>query len=140
MVVVALALVASLRDERRLVSNLTLNGSTYESFPREIWLSGETYFLCVHTLALGVLMIILLSYAFHTVSSMIVPKASTVENWMNMILGILLLIAGIVELVQTENWKVHPTNGKPLMTDSEYGTRLAAGVSMQPNFLDQSFS
>ncbi|XP_055333399.1 uncharacterized protein LOC129584853 isoform X2 [Paramacrobiotus metropolitanus] len=126
MVIVALALVASLREDRQLTSGL--NGTDYLSYPREMFLSGEVYFLCAQTLALGVLTMVLLTYAFHTVSSMIIPKATALENTFNMTLAILLLIAGIVEIVQTEQWKISQTRQIFLFTDQQYGKHLAAGI------------
>lgn len=48
-------------------------------------MSGEVYYLCVHSIALAMLLVILMAYAFHTVSSMLTPKGTQVENIMNMV-------------------------------------------------------
>jgi hypothetical protein len=139
LIIVSIALIASLRSEAVFVpqNSPVINGTNYYSYAREMFLVGEVYFLCAHTWALGTLMIILLSYAFHTVSSVIVPKASTVENWMNMLLALALLTAGIVELIETEQWKWHyaPNPYNPnsnwtvwTMNSGEYAQRLAAGI------------
>jgi len=102
------------------------------SYNRERFLVGEVYFLCAHSAAITLLVIILVAYLFHTTSAMIVPKATTVENVMNLLIGLLLLAAGITEIVMTELWKndwdVQPPSYRPVMTPTQRGTRLAAGA------------
>ncbi|GAV04682.1 hypothetical protein RvY_14932-3 [Ramazzottius varieornatus] len=129
--VIGIGLVGSMRDERQLQVVTSPAGApaagSYYSYRREMFMSGEVYYLCVHSIALAMLLVILMAYAFHTVSSMLTPKGTQVENIMNMVLAILLLIAGIVEIVQTENFKRDDAN-RDLMTSNEYGVRIAAGV------------
>jgi len=109
---VALGLISSLRQEDRPFINFVeprAPGSpppnTLLSFLREQFLVGEVYFLCAHTAVLVVLVIILVSYLFHTTSAMIIPKATTLENVANLILALLLIAAGIVEIVMTVKYK-----------------------------------
>jgi hypothetical protein len=102
------------------------------SYNRERFLVGEVYFLCAHSAVITMLVVILIAYLFHTTSAMIVPKATTVENVMNLILGLLLLAAGITEIVMTELWKndsdIQSPYYRPVMTNTARGTRLAAGA------------
>lgn len=109
---IALGLAASLRHEERLHvlermedQRVIANGSF--TYPKELFMSGEVFFLCAHAAVLTCLMVFLLSYLFHTVSSMLAPKATTLEVVALPLLGLLMLVAGIVEIVQTEMWKTH---------------------------------
>jgi len=104
-------------------------GKKYYSYLREMFLVGEVYFLCAHSAVLTVLAIVLIAYLFHTTSAMIVPKATTVENVMNLLLALMLIAAGIVEIVMTEKHKYDLDNPKrPVMYGSEEGVRVAAGA------------
>jgi len=143
---IALGLVAYRRLEDRLVENrdrprfngnYTEHPATFDETNRtgtgygtESFLIGEVYFLCAHTAVITMLAVFLMTYLFHTVSEMIVPKASALESTMNLILAVMLIAAGIVELVMTIRWKSEIVNGKqyPLMFPHEEGVRLAAGV------------
>jgi hypothetical protein len=119
---VALGLVASRRQEYQpgTVDN-------YPSYKREMFLVGEVYFLCAHSAVITVLVIVLVAYLFHTTSAMIIPKATTLENVMNILLAELLIAAGIVEIVMTELWKVDPQN-RLLISQNDEGVRVAAGA------------
>ncbi|OQV19798.1 hypothetical protein BV898_06070 [Hypsibius exemplaris] len=128
---VAIGLVASLRTEHRPLivdqsGNVNPNpGQQWFSYVREQFLVGEVYFLCAHTAVLVFLVIILDSYLFHTTSAMIIPKATTLENVANIILALLLLAAGILEIVQTVQWKYDNINR--IIMDNE-ALRIAAGA------------
>jgi len=99
------------------------------SYLRETFLVGEVYFLCAHSAALTMLAVLLIAYLFHAVSSLVVPKLSTVETVMHLVLACMLIAAGIVEIVMTEKWKYDPGNTtRPTMYSGEYAARLAAGV------------
>jgi len=124
---VALGLVASLRQEHR---PFITNQSNYDqnqplSYIREQFLVGEVFFLCAHTAVIAIMCIVLISYLFHTTSAMIIPKASTMENVTNIVLALLLFAAGILEIVQTVNWKLDEV--KRTIMDNE-GIRFAAGA------------
>jgi len=124
---VALGLVASLRQEHR---PFITNQSNYDqnqplSYIREQFLVGEVFFLCAHTAVIAIMCIVLISYLFHTTSAMIIPKATTMENVTNIVLALLLFAAGILEIVQTVNWKLDEVK-RPIM-DNE-GIRFAAGA------------
>lgn len=128
---VAIGLVASMRTEHRPLivdqsGNVNPNPSQqWFSYVREQFLVGEVYFLCAHTAVLVFLVIILGSYLFHTTSAMIIPKATTLENVANVILALLLLAAGILEIVQTVQWKYDNINR--IIMDNE-ALRIAAGA------------
>jgi len=132
---VSLGLIASLRQEQRLKVVFT-NGTelippipdNYESYPREMFLVGEVYFLCAHSAVLTCLVIFLMSYLFHTVSSMVVPKTSTVENWMNILLAVMLFVAGVVVLVLTVQWQYDQQRVHLLQPQDQFNTRIAAGA------------
>jgi uncharacterized membrane protein YczE len=124
---VAIGLVASLRQEYQpeiIPRNPDRNGPVWLSYAREQFLVGEVYFLCAHTAVLTVLVIVLISYLLHTTSAMIIPKATTLENNANLILALMLLAAGILEIVQTVTWKYQYDR---VIMDNE-GYRLAAGA------------
>ncbi|XP_055327286.1 uncharacterized protein LOC129580676 [Paramacrobiotus metropolitanus] len=142
---VAMGLVASRRQEMRITETadaprynaeymnnrpeLWRNDVVTLSYLRELFLVGEVYFLCAHSAVLTVLAIVLIAYLFHTTSAMIVPKATTVENVMNMLLALMLIAAGIVEIVMTEKWKWDgDNNNRPLMYANEEAVRVAAGA------------
>lgn len=134
---VALGLVASRREEVRPSNVYPPNQPTPapgtwspNSYLREMFLAGEVYFLCAHSAVITVLVIVLIAYLFHTTSAMIIPKATTLENVMNLLLALLLIAAGIVEIVQTEVWKNDPDAHyqRPLMYANEEGIRVAAGA------------
>lgn len=123
---VALGLVASRREELRPI----LDGLT-PSYLRETFLVGEVYFLCAHSAVITLLVIVLVSYLFHTTSAMIIPKATTLENVMNLLLALLLIAAGIVEIVMTELWKTDPNpsvHNRLLISQNDEGVRVAAGA------------
>ncbi|GAU94927.1 hypothetical protein RvY_06625 [Ramazzottius varieornatus] len=129
---VALGLIASLRQEHRPL--ITTEGSLnpnpvpqhpWLSYMREQFLVGEVFFLCAHTAVITVLAIILISYLFHTTSAMIIPKATTLENVANLLLALMLLAAGILEIVMTVQWK-YDSYSRQIM-DNE-GLRIAAGA------------
>jgi len=133
---ISLGLIASLRSESRLLVtevNQPLGNMNYTSYPREMFLIGEVYFLCAHSAVLTMLSVMLMAYLFHTVSSMVVPKASALENFMNIVLFMLLLVAGVVELVEAVKWR-YGTYGYPvertvyLQHNDEFATRIAAGA------------
>jgi len=138
--VVALALAASQREESR-PRDQDFNATAYHgqevwgplSYLRERFLVGEVYFLCAHTAALVILCIFLISYLFHTISSMLVPKGTTLEMVMNMVMFLVLMAAGIVEIVMTEMWKREMTSDVPreyryIMPGDVEAMRLAAGI------------
>lgn len=108
----------------------------FEDYPTERYLSGEVYFLVAHGAVLTVLVIVLISYLFHTTSAMIIPKSTTLENTANIILALLLLAAGITLIVQTEMWKYDPNyslayrylQAPPAQTYNQEPVRLAAGA------------
>jgi len=148
--VVALGLVASMREEMQPVEVAPPSGTTeYDnwrrlcvdtrvtpsvvtcfSYWREIFMIGEVYFLCAHSAVITLLMIFLITYLFHTTSAMIVPKATNLENVAHLILALLLLAAGITEIAITEYWKVDRDRNpdRPLMTPRAEAMRVAAGA------------
>jgi len=98
------------------------------SYEREKFMNGEVYFLCAHTAVITFLVIILLAYLLHTTSAMIIPKATTLENVANVALALLLLAAGIMEIVQTVLWDNYVFNeGRGVRVDN-LGPRYAAGA------------
>jgi len=105
--------------------------SGLESYEREQFMHGEVYFLCAHTAIITFLVIILLAYLLHTTSAMIIPKATTLENVANIVLALLLLAAGIMEIVQTVIWAnklyYEGTEGKRAVMEHQ-GLRYAAGA------------
>lgn len=132
--IIALGLVAALRHEDRLydfkvVDNRTISNGTF-TFMKEMFLAGEVYFLCAHTAVLTVLAIFFLSYLFHTVSSILAPKGTTLEVVAFPLMAIMMLVAGICELAQTNCWKSYTCGGwnLRLMSFREEGYRTAAGV------------
>jgi len=124
---VALGLVASLRQEHRpyITNQPSYDQNQQLSYIREQFLVGEVFFLCAHTAVIAIMCIVLISYLFHTTSAMIIPKATTMENVTNIVLALLLFAAGILEIVQTVNWKLDEVK-RPIM-DNE-GIRFAAGA------------
>jgi len=141
--VVALGLVASMRtDERPFESAPTQDYPRWaaecldntvnppriicRSYMREIFMIGEVYFLCAHSAVITLLMIFLITYLFHTTSAMIVPKATNLENVAHLVAALLLLAAGITEIVVTEIWKTDAN--RPLMYPQQEGMRVAAGA------------
>ncbi|OQV22648.1 hypothetical protein BV898_03473 [Hypsibius exemplaris] len=129
---IGIGLIGSRREERRLGEPHSVPGTTQivieaTSFPREMFLPGEVYYLCAHSVAMAVLLVVVMTYFTHTVSSMLVPKGTALEMKMNTALALVLLIAGIVEIVQTEQWKMNES-GQSLMTGNEYAVRIAGGV------------
>jgi len=124
---VALGLVASLlHDLRPYITNQPSYDQNQQlSYIREQFLVGEVFFLCAHTAVIAIMCIVLISYLFHTTSAMIIPKATTMENVTNIVLALLLFAAGILEIVQTVNWKLDEVK-RPIM-DNE-GIRFAAGA------------
>jgi len=99
-----------------------------KSYWREMFLEGEVYFLCAHTAVITFLIIILGAYLFHTTSAMIIPKATTLENVANLVLALLLLAAGITEIVQTILAKhMLWEEGKGVVVDRD-ALRFAAGA------------
>jgi len=124
---VALGLVASLLQEHRpyITNQPSYDQNQQLSYIREQFLVGEVFFLCAHTAVIAIMCIVLISYLFHTTSAMIIPKATTMENVTNIVLALLLFAAGILEIVQTVNWKLDEVK-RPIM-DNE-GIRFAAGA------------
>jgi hypothetical protein len=120
---VGIGLVASLRSEHRPV----IVGTGIQSYMREQFLVGEVYYLCAHTAVLVILEIVLISYLLHTTSAMIIPKATTMENNTNIILALMLLAAGILEIVMTVTWKYDAPESSRVIMDNE-GIRFAAGA------------
>jgi len=96
----------------------------------ETFLVGEVYFLCAHSVVLAHLFILLVAYLFHTTSAMIVPKATTVENVGNVVLALLLLAAGIVEIVMVVKWRDHARSvpSLPQMDLPDQPIRFAAAA------------
>jgi len=129
--VISLGLVASQRQEHRpIISDPTnttnpLPNVPWFSYLREQFLVGEVFFLCAHSAVITLLVVVLISYLFHTVSAMITPKVTTLENVFNIILPMLLFTAGILEIIQTVDWE-KDDHGRRIM-DGE-GIRIAAGV------------
>jgi len=110
----------------------------YPSFQLEVFLEGEVFFLCAHSVVISVLAIILISYLFHTTSAMIIPKATTLENVANALLALLLLAAGIVEIVLVVYWKnrlYYEHEHMNLATMDNQPMRLAAAILALLNFL-----
>jgi len=134
--VISLALIASLREDMRLQvfhndpeSGSVLVSGGNRTYQKELFLSGEVYFLCAHTALLTILTCFLAAYLFHTVSSMIVPKASVVEPVLWMVLALMIMTAGILEIIMAETWKYDPdVPEKRLMTYHEEAIRDAAGA------------
>jgi len=133
--IISLALIASLREDMRLqvfhkdseYGVVPLNGNL--TYQKELFLSGEVYFLCAHTALLTILTCFLLAYLFHTVSSMVVPKASIVEPVLWMVLAFIIMTAGILEIVMAETWKQDPAYPENrLMTYHQEAIRDAAGA------------
>jgi len=133
--IISLALVASLREDTRLqvfhrdplTGFIVPNESM--THPKELFLSGEVYFLCAHTALLTILTIFLVTYLFHTLSSMVVLKVSSLETVTWMVLAFMILTAGILEIVMTEIWKYDPDNtSRRLMTYKQEAIRDAAGA------------
>ena len=129
---VALGLIASLRQEHRplITTEGTINPNPVPTAPwlsymREQYMVGEVFFLCAHVAVITVLCIILFSYLFHTTSAMIIPKATTLENVANLLLSLMLLAAGILEIVMTVTLKYDNSNRQ--IMDNE-GLRIAAGA------------
>jgi hypothetical protein len=144
---IGLGLVASLRTEQRLPTQEVVcnNGvctpvayptipQGARNYPTEIFMIGEVYYLCAHSVVLAVLVIILVAYLFHTTSAMIIPKATTLENVANILLALLLLAAGITLIVVTELWKYDPDRqdrllqAPPAQSYNQEAVRLAAGA------------
>jgi len=109
--------------------------ANYPSFQLEVFLEGEVFFLCAHSVVISVLAIILISYLFHTTSAMIIPKATTLENVANALLALLLLAAGIVEIVLVVYWKNRLYYERNLSTMDNQPMRLAAAILALLNFL-----
>ena len=68
------------RDERQLavvpLVNLgTTPATSYWSYRREAFMSGEVFYLCVHSIVLAMLLVILMAYAFHTGTYTVYSKA-----------------------------------------------------------------
>jgi len=144
---IGLGLIASLRGEKRLVTEIRVAGnpvnypgipldSNYKDYLTERYLAGEIYYLVAHGAVLTFLFIILVAYLFHTTSAMIIPKATTLENVANLTLALLLLAAGITVIVLTEIWKYdpdypnanRPLQAPPAQTYNQEPVRLAAGA------------
>jgi len=135
--IISLALVASQREDMRLqifnkdpISG-TVTANNTLTHPKELFLSGEVYFLCAHTALLTIVVCFLVAYLFHAVSSMIVPKASTVEMTLYFVLACMVMAAGIVEIVMTETWKWEKDPDmvdRRLMTSHQEAVRDAAGA------------
>lgn len=128
---VALGLVASLRKEHEpeiipVDPRDTRIPAGTRSYAHEQFLVGEVYFLCAHTAVIVLLVIVLVSYLFHTTSAMIIPKATTLENVANVVLALLLIAAGILEIVETVIWKNNRA-GTFVVMDNE-GYRFAAAA------------
>lgn len=135
--VVAIGLAASRQREWLKVASVNDPGT----WPVEFFILGEVFFLCVMSAALTWLFSILVTYLFHIVSSVIIPKTTILEIIMNFLLALMCWTAGIVELAETVTnaWGPNGVNGPPIplanssetidqrITNSDWGCRIAAG-------------
>jgi hypothetical protein len=133
--IISLALVASQREDMRLqiFNKDPFSGSIVPNnsmtHPKELFLSGEVYFLCAHTALLTILVIFLVTYLFHALSTLTVPAVSIFEMVCWMVFALMIMAAGIVEIVQTETWKWDPdVTSRPLMNYEQEAIRDAAGA------------
>lgn len=90
---VALPLIQNLSDSFAVAAE-TLSSATV--------LHSEPFFLCALTAIFAMLVILLVTYLFDTVSSMIIPKISIVEVVANFVMAFLSLSAGAAEIAFTE--------------------------------------
>ncbi|XP_055354416.1 uncharacterized protein LOC129600046 [Paramacrobiotus metropolitanus] len=157
--IIALALVASQREEYRPLEDIAApryqifgknndttvpplipntiapdfpNTTVTRTYQEELFMVGEVYFLCAHTAVLVVLVTFLISYLFHVISSVVVPKTSVLEVTSSFVLALLLIVAGIVEIVMTVKWRSEyipePFDAtRYLMFHSAEAMRLVAG-------------
>jgi len=93
----------------------------------EYFLTGEVFFLCVQTVGLVWVTCVLLTYAVHIVSSVIVPKTTIHECVFNFMMILIFWTAGIVELAETvpNGWGY---GARPDMAQGDWGCRIAAGA------------
>ena len=128
---IALGLVGATRQEHR--PYITSADQYYHSDLNRPWLSylreqhlvGEITFITAQSVAIFVLLIVLLSYLTSTTSAMIVPKTTNLEKVANTVLALVLIVAGVVEVVMPIVWRYDEWQ-RPIM--DFFGVRLAAGV------------
>jgi len=91
----------------------------------EYFLTGEVFFLCVQTVGLVWVTAVLVTYAIHIVSSVIVPKTTIHECVFNFMMVLIFWTAGIVELAETvsNGWGTRMN-----MEQGDWGCRIAAGA------------
>ncbi|XP_055336270.1 uncharacterized protein LOC129586835 [Paramacrobiotus metropolitanus] len=114
-------------------------------FAQQVSLAGEVYFMCAHTAVIVTVLIFLITYLMSMTSQMVIAKASKLDMVMNVVLAVLLIVAGIVQLVMTVRWGsktdevIFPpsrpgelprtvTITGPLMYTGEWWMRLIAGL------------
>ncbi|OWA52252.1 hypothetical protein BV898_16710 [Hypsibius exemplaris] len=129
----AVILLATLREQsREVIRSADYYQYSYVSHPwltylHEHFLVGEAAFIAAQTVALFVLLILLISYLSSTTSAMIVPKTTNLEKTANIVLAVVLLIAGVQEVVLAVLWRYDEAE-RTIMEVGPFGVRVAAGA------------
>ncbi|XP_055333227.1 uncharacterized protein LOC129584853 isoform X1 [Paramacrobiotus metropolitanus] len=129
LLIVSIGLAASRRREgRQYAPDRAMFTASVENWLAEYFLTGEVFYLCVQTAGLVWVTAVLLTYAMHIVSSVIVPKTTIHEVVFNFIFILMFWTAGIVELAETipNAWAFPPNRVD--MAQGDWGCRVAAGA------------